>query len=76
MFPNITPDAETGIGSWTDEQIVSALRDGKDRDGSTLCITMQRYSFSDEQAADLVAFLRGLPGVSNAITSECPGHGP
>ena len=72
VFPNITPDVETGIGSWTDEQIVAALRDGKDADGASLCSTMQRYSFTDAQAADVVAFLRGLPAVSNAITLDCP----
>jgi mono/diheme cytochrome c family protein len=75
VFPNITPDVATGIGSWTDEQIVAALRDGKDADGSNLCATMQRYSFTNDQAADMVAFLRGLPAVSNSAISECPGHG-
>jgi mono/diheme cytochrome c family protein len=71
VFPNITPDVETGIGSWTDEQIVAALREGKDVDGSSLCSTMQRYPFTDDEAADVVAFLRGLPAVSNAITLDC-----
>ena len=31
---NITPDMETGIGSWTDEQIVNAIRNGQKRDGT------------------------------------------
>ncbi len=30
---NITPDPETGIGKWTEAQIVTALRDGKRPDG-------------------------------------------
>jgi mono/diheme cytochrome c family protein len=72
VFPNITPDLETGIGAWTDAQIVAALRDGKGPDGSRLCTTMQRYSFTDDEAADVVAFLRGLPAVSNPITIDCP----
>jgi len=72
VFPNITPDVETGIGTWTDEQIVAALRDGKAPDGSSLCTTMQRYAFTDDEAADMVAFLRGLPAVSNPITIACP----
>ena len=33
---NITPDNETGIGRWTDAQIVRAIREGKHRDGRTL----------------------------------------
>ncbi len=32
-FPNITPDPETGIGDWTDQQISDAIRLGKDPDG-------------------------------------------
>jgi mono/diheme cytochrome c family protein len=33
---NITQDKETGIGAWTDEQIISALRNGKRPDGSMI----------------------------------------
>ena len=31
VSPNITPDKETGIGNWTDDQIVDAIRNGKRR---------------------------------------------
>lgn len=72
VFPNITPDRETGIGSWTDAQIVAAIRDGLEPGGATLCDTMARYPLSDEQAADVVEFLRGIPAVSNRLTSDCP----
>jgi hypothetical protein len=75
VFPNITPDVETGIGGWTDAQIVAAIRDGVAADGASLCVTMQRYPFSDEQASDVVAFLRGVSAVSHRLTSVCPGHG-
>ena len=75
VFPNITPDVETGIGGWSDAQIVAAIRDGVAADGASLCVTMQRYPFSDEQASDVVAFLRGVSAVSHRLTSVCPGHG-
>jgi hypothetical protein len=75
IFPNITPDETTGIGAWTDAQIVAAIRDGVDVDGSNLCSMMTRYPFTDEEAGDIVAFLRGIPAVTNAVTSVCPGHG-
>jgi hypothetical protein len=75
VFPNITPDDETGIGSWTDEQIITAIRDGVDVDGKSMCSTMMRYSFEPEQLDDIVAFLRGIPAVKNKIRSQCPGHG-
>src|SRR3954447_15728210 len=34
--PNITPDKETGIGGWTEDDVVAALRDGHKPDGSIL----------------------------------------
>ena len=30
---NITPDRETGIGAWTDEQIITAIRAGRRPNG-------------------------------------------
>jgi hypothetical protein len=71
VFPNITPDEQTGIGSWTDEQIVAAIRDGVDPEGGALCETMARFPMNDQQAADVVEFLRGIPAVSNKLTSDC-----
>lgn len=75
VFPNITPDMTTGIGAWSDEQIIGAIRDGIDADGASMCPTMARYPFDDEQAADIVAFLRALAPVSSKAASACPGHG-
>jgi len=37
---NITPDKETGIGSWTPEQIVKAIQVGERRDGRILAPIM------------------------------------
>src|SRR4051794_17314426 len=52
--PNITPDPGTGIGNWSEAQIVSALRDGKRPDGTTIGPPMP-FGFyrqmSDEDAA-------------------------
>ncbi len=76
FYPNITPDKTTGIGGWTDAQIAAAIRDGMDDDGASLCSLMERFPFSDQDTADVIAYLHGLPPVSHAITTECPGHGP
>ena len=35
-MPNITPDIETGIGEWTNQQIVTTLRDGRRPDGKII----------------------------------------
>ena len=72
FYPNITPDVETGIGSWTDDEIKAAISDGKDKDGKTLCATMERYTFTDAQVSDIVVFLKHLPAVSKTITAKCP----
>src|SRR5690348_2158464 len=36
VTPNITPDKETGIGKWSEGQILTALRDGKRPDGTII----------------------------------------
>ena len=36
ITPNITPDPETGIGRWTDAEVILAIREGKRPDGQTL----------------------------------------
>jgi cytochrome c553 len=73
FFANITPDVETGIGSWSEDDIKVAIRDGKDKDGNALCATMERYaSFSEEQLSDLAIYLKHLTPVKKKITGKCP----
>ena len=36
ITPNLTPDKETGIGNWTDAQLMVGIRDGKRPDGSLI----------------------------------------
>jgi len=76
FYPNITPDKTTGIGTWTNAQVAAALRDGVDITGASFCSLMERFPFSDQETADVIAYLRGLSPVSKATTTECPGHTP
>jgi cytochrome c553 len=66
---NITPDKATGIGDWTDGEIVRAMREGVSRDGSALFPQMpyQTYAktLSDEDALAIVAYLRTLKPINN-----------
>jgi mono/diheme cytochrome c family protein len=65
---NLTPDKETGIGSWTSEQVITAIRMGKRPDGGELSGVMPYAAFShltDEDAQAIAAFLKSLPAVSN-----------
>jgi mono/diheme cytochrome c family protein len=62
--PNITPDVETGIGSWKDDEILRVLRDGVAKDGHFLVPLMPFSSYqnlSDEDARAVVAYLRTVP---------------
>ena len=70
VAPNITPDPETGIGKWTDEQIKTALQTGVRPDGRALSPLMpwQYYNGLTEQDVDaLVAYMRTIKPVSNPI---------
>src|SRR5499427_7052538 len=64
MGPNITPEPETGIGSWKDDEILRALRDGVSRDGHFMTPLMPFDAYqhlSDEDARAVVAYLRTVP---------------
>jgi mono/diheme cytochrome c family protein len=75
FYPNITPDAQTGVGSWTDAELAAAIRDGRYIDGASLCSLMERFPFSDQETADVIAYLRSLPAVAKPNAGVCPGHG-
>ncbi len=70
VAPNITPDAETGAGRWTDDMLARAIREGIGHDGRALFWGMWYRSFaalSDEDLAAVVVYLRTLPPVRNAL---------
>lgn len=67
--PNITPDRETGIGSWTVGQVIRAVRAGIDREGRPLSIDLHRtYRWlSDRDARSIALYLSSLKPVHNEI---------
>ena len=70
VAPNLTPDRETGAGSWTDDQLARAIREGIGHDGRALFPIMpyQHYrNMSDEDLASVVVYLRSLPAVHNQL---------
>lgn len=73
--PNITPHVPTGIGSWTDAQIIAAVRVGVRPDGRALHPIMpyRHYSrLTDADARALVAFLRSLAPIDHAVAPAPP----
>jgi mono/diheme cytochrome c family protein len=66
---NITPDKETGIGGWTDDQIIAAIRLGRRPNGERLLPVHPFPVFNgmaEEDLRALVAFLRTTPAVNRA----------
>lgn len=66
VTPNITPDPATGIGGWTDAQLVRAIREGIRPDGTLIGPPMP-FAFyrglADDDLAAMVAYLRTVPAV-------------
>lgn len=64
---NITPDKETGIGAWTDEQLITAIRLGRRPNGDRLIPVHPYIVFNGMAEGDLralVAYLRTVPPVN------------
>jgi len=67
---NITPDLESGLGSWTTEEIVEVIRTGKRKDGSALFLFAPHTFFSslaEEDALALATYLQSLPPIYHPI---------
>lgn len=67
---NLTSDKETGLGGWTDAEIEQALRAGKSKDGRQLHPIMPYANYAgmaDQDMKDLIAYLRSVPAVKNAV---------
>jgi cytochrome c5 len=63
---NITPDKETGIGNWTDEQFIKAMRHGISPTGQYYYPAFPFYYFAQINDADLKAihaYLQSLPAI-------------
>jgi mono/diheme cytochrome c family protein len=70
VAPNITPDKETGIGNWTDDEIARAIQEGVNKHGQALFPIMPYMNFrnmDDEDLASIVVYLRSIPAVRNAL---------
>jgi mono/diheme cytochrome c family protein len=69
--PNLTSDVETGLGAWSDADIIKAIRTGVARSGRTLHPAMPYAvafsKMSDDDVKAIVAYLRTLPPQRRAI---------
>jgi len=67
---NITPDMETGIGNWTDEEILRAITKGINNKGDTLFPLMPYPHYNKmakEDLLNIIAYLRTLKPIKNKV---------
>ena len=68
--PNLTPDDATGLGKWSDADIIKAIREGVTPDGRKLIPSMPYVGYAaltDADAGAIVAFLRSLTPIRHAV---------
>jgi mono/diheme cytochrome c family protein len=73
LSSNITPDRDTGIGAWSDEDFVSALQKGVRHDGTHLFPGMPYPYYTKVARADILAiraWLNTLSPVRNSVVSD------
>ncbi len=61
--PNLTPDPETGLGKWSEADIIKAVRTGVRPDGRQLAPVMPYHSYgklTDADAKALVSYLKSI----------------
>ncbi len=70
---NITPDSATGIGTWTDAEIIRAITQGINNKGDTLFPLMPYAHFNRMAKSDLlsiVAYLHTLKPINNKVPAR------
>lgn len=68
LTANLTPDPETGIGSWSEEQFVKALKYGLKDGEPALQYPMTPYtSLTDYEAAAIFKYLKTIPPIRNKV---------
>jgi cytochrome c553 len=68
---NLTPDRLTGIGLWTEQQFITAIRNGKKGGGGRELLPPMPWrmyaKLSDDDLKGIYAYLRTIPAVSNKV---------
>jgi len=76
---NLTPDKETGLGDWTEQNFIETIRTGKRMGkGRELLPPMPYESFrnmTDEDLKSIFAYLRTIPVVKNKVSEPIPPAG-
>jgi hypothetical protein len=70
---NLTPDTETGLGNWTEEMFITALRTGRHEGRGRPILPPMPYRFvgslNDDDLKAVFAYLRSIPAIRNKVPS-------
>jgi mono/diheme cytochrome c family protein len=73
---NITPDAETGIGRWTEEQFVETFKTGVRPDGAKYRISPMEWevyaNMKDDDLRAIYRYLRTVKPIANKVPANVP----
>ena len=72
---NLTPDLDTGLGYWSEDEIVKAFRSGVKNDGSPVLPPMpwqNLAALTDADAHAIASYLMSLPPVKHKVTDVVP----
>ncbi len=79
---NLTPDKDTGMGEWTEEAFIQAIRTGKHQgqpNGRNILPPMPWPAFNhatDEDLKAIWAYLRSIPPIKNKVPEPVPPTAP
>lgn len=73
---NLTPDKETGLGAWTEENFLQTIRTGRHLGRGRpvlppMPIPMYK-NFTDEELKDIFAYLQSVPAIKNRVPAPLP----
>lgn len=68
---NLTPDVETGLGSWTDKDFIATMRTGHKKGTGRILLPPMPWenisALSDQDLRAMFGYLQSLPPVKNAV---------
>lgn len=77
---NLTPDSATGLGAWTQDQFVSAIRNGKHQGTGRAILPPMPWNWlrnlTDADLQSIYLYLRSIPAISNKVPDPLPPSMP
>ncbi len=73
---NLTPDRETGVGNWTEQTFITAMREGKHEGRGRQILPPMPWQMigqmTDEDLSSIFAYLQTLPPTRNRVPDPLP----